>query len=150
YGTGYGGSPPNTSRTMRLPVSYEPPRVAWSLPKGSTVTPNARQRAGQSTRQVSLPACDTGAVALCPQVQVYETVLAIASKPMTRVSARRPHAAHRALYGDQSSFSALPVTSYRIRLIVSVCCSASIICVSSCPERYSSWARRTSKVTPSV
>src|SRR5438093_12465012 len=107
YGTGYGGSPPNTSRTMRLPVSYEPPRVAWSLPKGSTVTPNACQRAGQSTRQVSLPACDTGAVALCPQVQVYETVLATASKPVTRVPARRPQAAHRRLYVDESSGSAL-------------------------------------------
>src|SRR5262252_8460583 len=106
---------------MRLPVSYELPREAWSFLKGSTVTPNAFQRAGQSTRQASLPACDTGAVALCPQAQVYETVLAMASKPVTRVPARRPHAAHSALYGDQSSFSALPVSSCRIRLIVSVC-----------------------------
>src|SRR5712691_11898820 len=112
---------------MRLPVSYELPREAWSLPKGSTVTPKACQRAGQSTRQVSLPACDTGAVALCPQVQEYDTVLAAASKPVTRVPARRPQTAHRALYGDQSSFSALPVSAWRMRLMVSVCCSAWII-----------------------
>src|SRR2546430_68250 len=107
-------------------------------------------QAGQSTRQVSLPACDTGAVARCPHVQEYDTVLAAASKPVTRVPAMCPQAAQRALYGDQSSFSALPLSSWMMRLMVSVCCSAAIICVSNCPERYTSWASSTSSLTPSV
>ena len=120
YGIGCGGWPSNTSRMMRLPVSYEPPREAWSLPNGSAVTPRACQRAGQSTRQVSLPAWDTAPVAWCPQSQAYDTVRAAASKPVTRVPARRPHASQIGLYGDQSSAILLPVTSCRMALIVSV------------------------------
>ena len=59
-----------TSLQMSAPVSYEPPRVAWSLPNGSMVTGMRAQRAGQSTRQVSLPPPFIDTVPRPPQEQV--------------------------------------------------------------------------------